>query len=183
MTTLEAIKARTSYRGEYESRVIPRADLIKIMEAGLAAPSGCNKQTTSLIAIDDANVLAKLRGVMNPPIAATAPAIICVLTQRIIAYKDVCFSVQDYSAAIQNMLLAIVELGYESCWYEGQVTDADAIGRKMADILNVPKDYELVCFLPVGKAVQPLKQVTKKPFSERAWFNGFNRFEGGDGSR
>jgi len=173
MQTLEAIKARTSYRGEYESGIIPRDDLKKIMEAGLAAPSGCNKQTTSLIAIDDPDVLAELRGVMDSPIAASAPAIICVLTQRIIAYRDVCFSVQDYSAAIQNMLLAIVELGYESCWYEGQITDTDAIGRKMADVLDVPEDYELICFLPVGKAAQPLKHVNKKPFSERAWFNGF----------
>ena len=29
---------------------------MKIMKAGLAAPSGCNKQTTSLIAIDDSGL-------------------------------------------------------------------------------------------------------------------------------
>ena len=32
------------------------------------------------------------------------------LTQRINAYRDICFAVQDYSAAIENMLLTIVEL-------------------------------------------------------------------------
>ena len=72
-------------------------------------------------------------------------------------------------------MLAIVELGYQSCWYEGQITDVDAIGRKMADILGVPDDYELVCFLPVGIAAQPLRYVHKKPFLERAWFNGFKK--------
>lgn len=50
MTALEVINNRHSYRGKYESIPVPREDLIKIMEAGLAAPSGCNKQTTSLIA-------------------------------------------------------------------------------------------------------------------------------------
>ena len=173
MTAFDAIKNRKSYRGEYASTNIPRCDLTKIMEAGLAAPSGCNKQTTSLVAVDDADTLAKLRKVISPQVAETAPAIICVLTQKIIAYRDMCFHVQDYAAAIQNMLLAAVELGYQSCWYEGHITDSDAIGKKMADILGVPNDYELVCFLPIGVASQPIKYVDKKPFSERAWFNGF----------
>jgi len=173
MTTLDAIKNRTSYRGKFENTVIPREDLVKIMEAGLAAPSGCNTQTTSLIAVDDADVLKKLHQVITPPVGETATAIICVLTQAIPSYKDKCFHVQDYSAAIQNMLLAAVDLGYQSCWYEGQITDADAIGRKMADILGVPSDYELICFLPIGIASQPVRFVKKKPFAERAWFNGF----------
>ena len=173
MNTLDAIENRTSYRGRYQSTAVPRADLIKIMEAGLAAPSGCNTQTTSLIAVDDPDLLRRLHEVTELPIAATAPAMICVLTQAIVAYRDKCFNVQDYSAAIENMLLAAVALGYESCWYEGQITDADAIGRKMADILGVPADYELICFLPVGVADQPVKHAKKKPFGERAWFNGF----------
>ena len=173
MHTLEAIKNRASYRGKFESTPVPRGDLTKIMEAGLAAPSGCNKQTTSLIAIDDAAVLAKLHKVMNVKNAETAPAMVCVLTQKIIAYGDTCFYIQDYSAAIQNMLLAIVALGYQSCWYEGHVTGADAIGRQMADVFGVPKDYELVCFLPIGVAAQPVEVAGKKPFNERAWFNGF----------
>ena len=173
MTMLDAIKNRTSYRGVYKDVKVPRSDLVKIMEAGLAAPSGCNKQTTSLIAVDDAEILCKLREVIHPKVAETAPAMICVLTQKIIAYADRCYSVQDYSAAIQNMLLAAVALGYESCWYEGHITDVDAIGRKMADILNVPDGYELVCFLPIGVASQPVTPAKKKPFEDRAWFNGF----------
>lgn len=103
MNVIELINKRHSYRGKYKSVPVPREDLIKIMEAGLNAPSGCNKQTTSLIAIDDKNVLDKLHSVITPPVGETAPAMICVLTQRINAYRDKCFAVQDYSAAIQNM--------------------------------------------------------------------------------
>jgi nitroreductase len=146
---------------------------MKILNAGLAAPSGCNKQTTSLIAVDDPKVLAKLHSVINPPVGETAPAAICVLTQRIIAYRDRCFAIQDYSAAIENMLLAIVELGYQSCWYEGHITDEDKIGYQMAKILGVPEEYELVCFLPVGVATDDIKTPLKKTFEERAWFNSF----------
>ncbi|MCL2810577.1 MAG: nitroreductase family protein [Clostridia bacterium] len=173
MNVLTAIKERTSYRGPYQPTKVPREDLIQIMEAGLAAPSGCNKQTTSLIAVDDPDVLRKLNGVIGMPTVETAPAMICVLAQQIIAYRGRTFYIQDYSAAIQNMLLATVGLGYQTCWYEGQITDTDAIGRKMADILGVPADYEMVCFLPIGVAAQPVNFVQKKPFGERAWFNGF----------
>ena len=170
---IELIQNRHSYRGKYKPTPVPKEDLTLIMEAGLAAPSGCNKQTTSLIAVDDPELLKKLQTVIDPPFAETAPAMICVLTKRIIAYRDRCFSVQDYSAAIENMLLAITSLGYQSCWYEGHVTDEDRIGYKMAKILGVPDEYDLVCVLPVGISETEPKGPVKKPFEERAWFNGF----------
>ena len=173
MNMLDVIASRRSYRGKYLPTPVPREHLTAIMQAGLDAPSGCNKQTTSIIAVDDPEILAQLRAQIDPPVAETAPAWICVLTQRIIAYRDRCFAVQDYSAAIENMLLAIVALGYQSCWYEGHITDADRIGDKMARILGVPEDYELVCLLPVGVAADPVKGPKKKAFEERAWFNGF----------
>ena len=105
MNVKEAIRNRHSYRGKYKPVPVPREALVAIMKAGLAAPSGCNKQTTSLIAVDDPEVLKKVLSVIDPPVAETAPAVICVLTQRVFAYRDRCFAVQDYSAAIENMLL------------------------------------------------------------------------------
>ncbi len=173
MNVIEVINNRRSYRGKFKDISVPRENLIRILRAGIAAPSGCNKQTTSLIAVDDPEVLKELKAVINPPVAETAPAAVCVLTQRINAYRDKCFAVQDYSAAIENMLLTIEEMGYASCWYEGHITDDDRINDKMAKVLGVPDDYELVCFLPVGvpegKAVEP----KKKSFEERVWFNHF----------
>ena len=173
MNVMDAIFARHSYRGAFLPEPVPREDLEAILRAGLAAPSGCNKQTVSLIAVDDPEVLKKLRAVIDPPVAEGAPAMICVLSQRIIAYRDRCFAPQDYAAAIENMLLAIVALGYQSCWYEGHITDTDRIGDKMARVLGVPEGYDLVCMLPVGKAKDEPKAREKKPFEERAWFNAF----------
>ena len=117
--------------------------------------------------------MAELRAAIDPPVAQTAPAMICVLTRRINAYRDRCFATQDYSAAIENMLLAIVALGYQSCWYEGHITDADRIGDRLARILGVPEAYELVCVLPVGVAQEKPVAPGKRPFGERAWFNGY----------
>ena len=85
------------------------------------------------------------------------------------------FYKQDYGAAIQNMLLAIEELGYASCWIEGHVTDVDRIGYQMQQFLGVPDEYELICFLPVGIPAEEIPTVKKKPFEERAWLNGFKQ--------
>ena len=173
MNTIEAIITRKSYRGKYLPTPVPREHLKIIMEAGCAAPSGCNKQTTSFIAVDDPEILAKFRTMIRPPRADTCPAMICVLTRKIIAYRDRSFFIQDYAAAIENMLLAIVELGYASCWFEGHITDVDRIGYQMQQVLGVPDDYDLVCFLPVGIPAEEITPVKKQPFEERAWFNSF----------
>ena len=160
MDIFDAINNRKSYRGRYKDIPVPKADLIKILEAGTAAPSGCNKQTTSFIAVDDKRLL-------------TAPAFILVLTQKIYAYRDKCFNIQDYSAAIENMLLAIKGLGYESCWYEGHITDDDDIAGKIAHHMGIPDEYRIVCILPVGIPEEEPKKTAKQPFEGRVWFNGF----------
>lgn len=175
MNTLEAISSRRSYRGKFLPTPVPREDLIRIMEAGYHAPSGCNKQTSCFLAVDDPEIQKRLHAVIQPPVGETAPAMICVLTQKIIAYRDRTFYIQDYAAAIENMLLAITDLGYASCWYEGHITDTDRIGYQMAQILGVPDEYELVTFLPIGIPAQEITPVKKRPPEDRIWLNGFRK--------
>lgn len=60
MYIIDIINHRHSYRGKYKPISVPREDLITIMQAGLNAPSGCNKQTTSLIAVDDKDMILSI---------------------------------------------------------------------------------------------------------------------------
>ena len=180
MNMLDIIARRASYRGAYRDTPVPREHLKAILEAGCAAPSGCNKQTTSFIAVDDPALLDALKAMVDPPVAATAPAWILVLTRPIVAYRDRVFNVQDYSAAIENMLLAIEALGYASCWYEGHITDVDDIGGRLARRLGVPEEYRAVCVLPVGVPAEAPRRVRKLPLERRAWFNGFGTNGEGD---
>ena len=173
MDTLKAIGERYSYRGMYKDAPVPREDLTKIMEAGLAAPSGCNTQTTTLVGLDDMGLIKRVAGHLNKPNFASAPAAVCVFTQRIPGYADVYFNVQDYAAAIENMLLAITALGYASCWVEGYITGDGQIGKQMAKELGAPDNYEFVAYLPVGVPAEPISRAKKKPFNKRACFNGF----------
>lgn len=171
MDTLQAIATRRSYRGKYINAPVPREHLRAIMEAGCAAPSGCNKQTASFVAVDDPALLKRLKALVNPPVGETAPAWILVLTRPIVAYRDRVFHIQDYAAAIENMLLAIHALGYASCWYEGHITDADDIAGQLADALNIPLPWHVVCVLPVGIPAEKPVPPKKQPPESRMGFN------------
>jgi len=177
MNTLEAISKRYSFRGSYKNTPVPREDLKKILQAGLAAPSGCNKQTTSLIALDEPELVKSVSKIVKANgfrgESEGAPAGICILTQKIPAYEDKYFYTQDYSAAIQNILLAITALGYASCWIEGQVTCSAETQEQIAKLLNIPADYIVVGYLPVGIPETEGKRPDYKLFNERAWFNKF----------
>ena len=175
MDTIQAITQRFSYRGKYAETKVPKEDLRIILQAGIDAPSGCNAQTTSFVCVDDKEVLEKLNSVMEISCTKTAPAIIYIITKKVIVFNNKSYAVQDYSAAIENILLAAVALGYQSCWLEGYVSGTDkGIDKKVAEILNVPSEYEVVCALPIGIATGEVRKPEKKPFEQRAFFNSFN---------
>lgn len=175
MDLFDAIRSRFSYRGAFEKTPVPRADLQRIVEAGLMAPSGCNMQTTHVVAADDPALLAKMGALLKKPGFASAPAAILVLTHEVPGIGGKLYHVQDYAAAIENMLLAIAALGYASCWVEGYVRYYDDIAAKMAKLVGAPEEYAVVAYLPVGVAAERGNRVEKRPFSERC---GFNKFVG-----
>lgn len=168
---LSAMVSRRSYRGAFKNQAVPREDLRRIMEAGLAAPSGCNKQTTSLIAIDDPVLLEQINALLKKTWAQGATAGICVLTQKTIAYGERSFYIQDYAAAVQNMLVALHAMGYASCWLEGYLSGPDQYGQAIARHLNIPPQYELVVYLPIGWPQDEVAAPGKAPFEQRACFN------------
>ena len=171
MDALQTILTRRSYRGKYLAQPVPREHLRAIMEAGCAAPSGCNRQTASFVAVDDPALLERLKALVDPPVGETAPAWILVLTRPIVAYRNRVYNVQDYAAAIENMLLTIHALGYASCWYEGHITDEDDIAGQLAQALGLPTPYRIACVLPVGIPAEKAIPPKKKAPEERMWFN------------
>ncbi|MCL2244237.1 MAG: nitroreductase family protein [Treponema sp.] len=173
MDALDAIKRRYSFRGIYKNIPVPRDDLKKIIEAGIAAPSGCNKQTTAFVGLDDQTLVNSIMELAkkNGYAGVNALAAICILTQKTPSYADKYFYAQDYSAAIENILIAVTALGYASCWVEGQITEDPQVQEQIAQMLNVPGEYTVVAFLPIGIPEKEGKGPERKPFEERAWFN------------
>lgn len=168
---LNTIFDRSSYRGTFRDIPVPRSDLELILKAGVAAPSGCNRQTTAFVAVDDPEKVQAVRAIFQRPSCQSAPAFVMVFAQEVMAADGHFYHVEDFAAAMENMLLAIKALGYESCWYQGNVRDC---AEALAAVVNMPERYRLKGLLPVGvPADEPVKLKVKKPFETRAWFNEY----------
>ncbi len=177
MDLFTAINERYSYRGDMKQTRIPRAELRQIVECGLKAPSGKNAQTTEFVIIDDEDILQDLHK-LHPANKALqqAPAMIaCIVDvnpEKIYAGYD--FHLEDCAAAAENMLLAITALGYASVWVDGWLRGEDR-GIAIANLINLPSNKKIQILLPVGKPVAEGPRKEKKPFGQRAWFNGYMR--------
>ncbi len=172
MDVFEAIARRYSYRGEFLDRSVPRGDLVKIVQAGIQAPSGKNEQTTSFIIVDDPDLLRQAAEIVGRPVCATARAMIaCVIDPRPVI-RDLSFAVEDCAAAVENMLLAITALGYATVWLDGALRTGDVAGG-LERLLGVPADRSIRVLLPLGVAAEPGTQKEKLPLEERAWMNRY----------
>jgi len=167
MDFFSTVKNRRSYRDAFTDAPVSDEDLVKIVDAGICAPSGCNQQTTDFIIVTNPELLAKLGEIVVNDAVRTAPAIIVVLTTKHTMDFGLDFEIEDYSAAVENMLLAAVALGYASCWFDG-VTRLDGRDDLVASLLNVPKGKRVRTLLPVGIPAKTGSQAPRKSFDERA---------------
>ena len=120
MDVFEAIEKRHSYRGAFEQNAIPREDLKKMVQAGIQAPSGYNGQSTSFVIVDDGDLLRRISGIVGSKVIEQAPAlIVCVMDPDATIDKGLLFGVEDYGAAVENILLAVTAMGYATVWMDG----------------------------------------------------------------
>ncbi|MEE8592203.1 MAG: hypothetical protein V3T35_12890 [Spirochaetia bacterium] len=76
--------------------------------------------------------------------------------------------------AIENMLPAIVALGYASVWVEGYVLDQEAYGKA---VLGIPKHLRLLAVLPIGKSAVSPHQARKKTLTEIVYYENYGKRE------
>lgn len=176
MDTIQALRARKSYRGTFLETPVPREDLMEMVEAGFLAPSGCNTQTTKFIAVDDPKLVRELAEIYGYDWAKTAPAAILVLSQKIQARNGAYYDVEDFAAAAENILLAVTAKGYATTWIQGQI-DYEGKAERMAELLGIPEEMKVEIYLPIGIPAQETKAPKKLAFEERVWFNHYGSRE------
>ncbi|MDL2236796.1 nitroreductase family protein [Christensenellaceae bacterium OttesenSCG-928-K19] len=172
MDFFEVVKMRHSYRKAFKDVAIPKEEVEMILDAGLRAPTGGNQQGTSFVVVDDKVLIAELNKIFPHKGIASAPIVVVVLTSSIEAYPGKCFEVEDYAAAVENIMLAAFALGYASVWTDGETRDENR-AKAVADLLNVPGDLCVRAMLPIGVPAEEGKQAARKPFAERVHFNRF----------
>ncbi len=166
MDFFSVVNSRRSVR-QYVDEPVPREVLERIVASGVEAPSGCNMQLRQYIIVDDPAVMAQLRGVSKAITGAPA-AVVLVIDPSASPYGE--FWVQDASAAMQNMLLAAVALGYGGCWVEGAVRGAEG---QLRSILGVPENLRIWSLTPIGRPAAVPPRPTKPTSSEITHYNKF----------
>ena len=149
-TAIDVIHQRTSIRS-YQDRKISREQLETIVRAGMAAPTAMNKQPWQFVVIEDKEILQALgKDIPTSKMVQKAPAAILVCGDLQKTGKDWLeqYWIQDCSAASQNILLAITDLGLGGVWTSiYPATDRMEI---VSTILNLPKHLIPLNIIPVG---------------------------------
>ncbi|MFO0752674.1 MAG: nitroreductase family protein [Thermodesulfovibrionales bacterium] len=147
--TLRTIYSRRSVRS-FTGEAVSREDLMKILKAGMAAPSAVNIQPWSFVAVTKREVLDELCAALPyAKMLDTAGAAIAVCG---VPDKDEIYSrrywVMDCSAATENILLACHALGLGAVW-TAAYADEEKI-RNVRRILQIPETIIPLNVIPVG---------------------------------
>lgn len=154
---IETIMARRSIR-KYKEQPVEREKLQQIVECGINAPSGMNKQPWEVRVVDKAeyiNGITELFKQANPKQAEdpgfknmfrNAPAVIFIASP-----KDGSGQL-DCGLLGENILLAAQSLGLGTCCLGGPIyfMKSSAEAAPYVQKLELPEDYELLYAIGVG---------------------------------
>ena len=140
---LDSIESRRSVR-KYKPDAIDKETLEKIIEAGLFAPTGMNRQSPIIVAVTDkkmrdrlSKLNASIMGSDNDPFYG-APVVLVVLADRSCGTY-----VYDGSLVMGNLMLAAHALGVGSCWIHRAKEEFDRPeGKEILKSLGIEGDYE-----------------------------------------
>lgn len=150
MEIFETISQRRSIR-RFKNEEIQESLILKIIQAGVWAPSAGNLQSWELVVVKNPQNREKLsEAAYMCDFIAQAPVVLvpCVnqrVSGAIYGNRGVeLYSIQDVSCAVENMLLMAHALGLGACWVgafdEQQVTE----------LLGTPSYVRPVALVPMG---------------------------------
>lgn len=163
---IENIFARKSVR-QYTEQKVEQATLELLIKAGMAAPTGMNKQPWEFIIVTDRAILEKFAALLPyAKMAAKAPAAIVVAgNPKVSEYWYL-----DCSAATQNILLAAESLGLGAVWTAAYPYEKNM--NIIKEVLSIPEPYLPLCLIPLGYPKSETKAKDKwKP--EKVHQNGW----------
>lgn len=165
MDAIQNMLTRKSVK-KYKSDPVPKDLIEKIIEAGLQAPSGLNKQSPVILAVTNKQVrdeLSKLNAGKDPFFRSDpfygAPVVLVVL-----ADKSVPTYLYDGSLVMENLLLAAHALGLGACWiHRARETFEMPEGKAILKKAGLDGEYEGIGNCILGYAdVEPEKKPRKE---------------------
>ena len=149
MEALQAIFDRRSIR-RYKQKEVEEEKILKIIEAGMYAPSAHNRQPWHFLPANDRDLLLKIAE--RHPYAkmlrtASHAILVCgdLKLESSLGYLAV-----DCAAATQNMMLAAYALGLGTVWIA--VYPREERMQMMSEFFNLPENIVPISLIAVGYA-------------------------------
>ncbi|MEM2989596.1 MAG: nitroreductase family protein [Halobacteria archaeon] len=145
MELMQAIKDRRAIR-KFKPNAIPEEKITAVLEAAIWAPYASERW--EFILVKNAEMRGKLaRAAKNQKHVEEAPVdiVICSNLKGAVKRDRELYSIQEASAAIQNLMLKAHEEGLSTCWVsdfsEGRVRRALRIPRWVRPLAIIPLGY------------------------------------------
>ena len=141
--TMKTLIERRSCRS-YKAEQIKKEELDAVLQAGIWAPTGMNRQHTKLVAVcdpDTVSLLSKMNaavmGTANDPFYG-APCVVIVFGD-----SNVYTYVEDGSLAMGNMMNAAHAVGLGSCWiHRAKEMFESEEGKALMAKWGIPESYK-----------------------------------------
>ncbi len=167
MEFFELVKKRRSIRKFDSQKNVSDEQVNKILEAAIWAPSSGNTQCWRFFVVRDPKVKEDiaLRAchqtfINDAPVAIVVCADMEHIGRSYGSRGRELFALQDTAAAVQNILLAVADLGLSSCWI-GAFDEG-----KAAKILGLDGEIRPVAILPIGYSNASPKAPPRKSLDE-----------------
>ena len=147
--TFDVIHSRKSVRN-FTGEAVAKADLEKMLKAGMAAPTAVNMQPWSFVVVTERKKLDELAaGLPHAKMLLKAGAAIIVCAEPKSAFnKSTDFAIIDASLASENILLAAEALGLGAVWTAVYPDEVKA--KHIRSVLKIPEDIIPLNVIPVG---------------------------------
>ena len=181
MSFSDLIHKRRSVR-RYDSRSIPKEDLLKCLEAARLAPSACNSQPWHFIVIDEPKLRQRVAEKIFSGIysmnkfAKEAPVLVAVVSEKMkflaaigSQVRGTKYFLMDVGIACEHFILQAQELGIGSCWMGW--FDEKVLKRE----LKIPRDKKIDIVISLGYPAED--KVTPKTRKSLKEISSFNKYE------
>lgn len=148
--TIRTLTERRSTRS-YEDRHVSKAELDQIVEAGLHAPSGMNRQTPRLVVVSDDAMVKKLSAMNAAVLGSTGDPFYGARDLIIVLSKKEGTYLYDGSLAMGNLLNAAWSLGIGCCWiHRAKEVFESEEGKRLLHTWGVDEEVEGIGFCILG---------------------------------
>ncbi len=165
--TIQDLKSRRSIK-RYKPEQITKNELIQVLEAGMNAPSGMNRQAAVMAVVQEPETVKKLSamnaavmGVSSDPFYG-APTVIAVLADRTVPTY-----LYDGSLVMGNLLNAAHALGLGACWiHRAKEVFVSDEGKKLLKKWGLDETYEGIghCVIGYGEGDYPEAKARKEGY-------------------